>query len=55
MMPTLRERALRGDVLAGTWLVLASSLCAEIAGRAGFDWAVVDLEHGMGDLDSLLH
>lgn len=54
-MASFRERVLSGEVVAGTWLVLASSLCAEMAGRAGFDWAVIDLEHGMGDMDSLLH
>jgi len=54
-MKTLRHRALRGDVLAGTWLNLASSLTAEMAGRAGFDWLLLDREHGAGDEETLLH
>jgi 4-hydroxy-2-oxoheptanedioate aldolase len=54
-MKSLRERALDGEVLAGTFLVMGSGLIGEIAGRAGFDWAVIDMEHGMADLDSLLH
>jgi len=41
--------------MAGTWLVLGSSLSAEIAGKAGFDWVLVDMEHGMGTLESVLH
>jgi 2-keto-3-deoxy-L-rhamnonate aldolase RhmA len=50
----LRERALRREVLAGTWLNLGSNVTAEIAGRAGFDWLLIDLEHGSGDEAHLL-
>ncbi len=53
-MKYLRERALKREVLAGTWLNLGSSLTAEIAGRAGFDWLLIDLEHGSGDEAHLL-
>ena len=48
-MKYLRERVLKREVLAGTWLNLGSNVTAEIAGRAGFDWLLVDLEHGSGD------
>lgn len=51
---SIRKQALNGDVLVGTWLVLGSSLTAEIAGASGFDWVVLDMEHGMGGNDSLL-
>jgi len=54
-MKSLRQRALRGEILAGTWLNLASSLTAEMAGRAGFDWLLIDREHGAGDEEALLH
>ena len=53
-MKWIRERALRGELLAGTFLNLGSSLTAEIAGRAGLDWVVIDLEHGAGDRQNLL-
>ena len=33
----------------GTFLGLGSPLTAEIVALAGFDWVVVDLEHGAGD------
>jgi 4-hydroxy-2-oxoheptanedioate aldolase len=36
-------------------LNLGSSLTAEIAGLAGFDWLLVDLEHGMGNEQDLMH
>ena len=54
-MNWIRERALNRELLSGTWLNLGSSMTAEIAGLAGFDWVVLDLEHGAGDHDSLLH
>ena len=48
-MKWIRERVLSGEWMGGTFLDLASSFIAEIAGQAGFDWLIVDLEHGMGD------
>ncbi len=53
-MKTLRQRALQREVLSGTWLNLGSSLTAEIAGRVGFDWLLIDLDHGSGDEAHLL-
>ena len=53
-MKWIRERALSGEILAGTFLNLGSSLTAEIAGQAGFDWILIDLEHGAGDRSELL-
>jgi 4-hydroxy-2-oxoheptanedioate aldolase len=53
-MKWIREKALSGDWMGGTWLNLGSSLTAEIAGKAGFDWLLVDLEHGMGDRHDLV-
>jgi 4-hydroxy-2-oxoheptanedioate aldolase len=37
----------------GLWLNMAESLPAEIAGHAGFDWLVIDGEHGPNDLRSI--
>lgn len=54
-MNSIRQRALNREVLSGTWLVLGSSLSAEIAGQAGFDWVLLDQEHGMGGFDHLLY
>jgi 4-hydroxy-2-oxoheptanedioate aldolase len=53
-MKWIRERTLSGEWMGGTWLNLGSSLTAEIAGKAGFDWLLVDLEHGMGDRTELV-
>jgi 4-hydroxy-2-oxoheptanedioate aldolase len=43
---TLRARVLAGETLFGLFLDLGSPLSAEICARAGYDWLVVDLEHG---------
>jgi 4-hydroxy-2-oxoheptanedioate aldolase len=50
----LRERVLNRELLVGTFLNLGSSLTAEIAGNAGFDWLLIDLEHGAGNRNELL-
>jgi 4-hydroxy-2-oxoheptanedioate aldolase len=38
----------------GLWSGLASPIVAEIIAGAGFDWIVIDGEHGPNDIDSLL-
>lgn len=53
-MKSIRERVLRRELMGGTFLNLGSSLTAEIAGQAGFDWLLVDLEHGAGNRHELL-
>ncbi len=40
-------------VLAGTFLNLGSSASVEIAAGVGFDWLLIDLEHGSGALADL--
>lgn len=35
-----------GEVQHGLWLGLASGIVAELAGGAGFDWCLIDGEHG---------
>jgi len=53
--PDFKNRLLAGERLAGTFLNLGSSLVVEIAGCAGFDWLLIDQEHGVGGEDTLLH
>ncbi|HVA85075.1 MAG TPA: aldolase/citrate lyase family protein [Candidatus Saccharimonadales bacterium] len=49
-----RERIRRGDLLVGTFLNLGSPAAVEVAGHAGFDWLLIDLEHGAGTEADLL-
>lgn len=50
----IRERALAGEALFGLFLDLDSPASAELAGHAGYDWLIVDLEHGAATEASLL-
>jgi 4-hydroxy-2-oxoheptanedioate aldolase len=46
--PDLRRRVLAGETTIGAFANLGSLTGAELLARAGFDWLIVDLEHGMG-------
>jgi 4-hydroxy-2-oxoheptanedioate aldolase len=46
---TLKAAMHEGRHLRGLWLALGSETVTEIAGRAGFDWCLVDGEHGPWD------
>jgi 2-dehydro-3-deoxyglucarate aldolase/4-hydroxy-2-oxoheptanedioate aldolase len=48
-----RARVLSGEPVFGTFLGMGSAVSAEVCGRAGFDWCLVDLEHGLGGEGSL--
>jgi 2-dehydro-3-deoxyglucarate aldolase/4-hydroxy-2-oxoheptanedioate aldolase len=50
----VRDRLAAGDTLFGTFLGLGSALATEACAVAGFDWLLVDLEHGGGDERALL-
>jgi 4-hydroxy-2-oxoheptanedioate aldolase len=45
---SFRRRVLGGETVFGLFLDLASPASAELCGRAGYDWLLVDLEHGSG-------
>jgi 2-keto-3-deoxy-L-rhamnonate aldolase RhmA len=53
--PDFRRRVLAREWLTGTFLNLGSPMTVEIAGLAGFDWLLIDHEHGPGGEDTLLH
>jgi len=53
-MKNLKKRLKQGETLNGCWLNLGSSLTAEIVGSAGFDWLLIDLEHGAGSESNVL-
>ena len=50
----LRRRILAGETLFGAWCGLGSPAAAELLGVAGYDWVVIDLEHGAGTESELL-
>lgn len=49
------KRALaRGEKLLGLWLALGDANVAELCAHAGFDWLLIDGEHGPNDLLTIL-
>ena len=46
---SFRKRLQDGERVLGTFINLGSSLTAEIMAISGYDWVVLDLEHGAGD------
>lgn len=53
-MKNIKSRIKNGEAVHGCWLNLGSSLTAEIVGLAGFDWVLIDLEHGAGNEKDVL-
>lgn len=53
-MKNLKKRIQQGETVNGCWLNLGSSLTAEIVGLSGFDWVLIDLEHGAGSEKDVL-
>ena len=45
---TLARAVRGGDSTLGTFLGTASAVTAEVCAAAGFDWLLLDLEHGAG-------
>jgi 4-hydroxy-2-oxoheptanedioate aldolase len=46
----LKKRVFAGEVVHGCWINMASTISTEIIARSGFDWILIDLEHGAGDV-----
>lgn len=44
----------RGEKQLGLWISLSSGFAAEVTAPAGFDWALIDMEHSPNDYFSVL-
>jgi len=54
-LPNAFRKDLRaGKTLIGCWASLASNISTEILGYAGFDWILIDGEHGPNDLQTFI-
>jgi 4-hydroxy-2-oxoheptanedioate aldolase len=51
---TFKKALSEGENVFGCWVGLADTLSTELMGTAGFDWLVIDGEHGPNDLRSIL-
>jgi 4-hydroxy-2-oxoheptanedioate aldolase len=49
-----REQLARGEAVLGCFLSLGSAATAELMANAGYDWGLIDLEHGAGDESDVL-
>jgi 4-hydroxy-2-oxoheptanedioate aldolase len=55
MKPNRVKQLLKeGKGACGTWVSLCSPIAAEVVGMAGFDWLLIDMEHGPGDYQTLI-
>jgi 4-hydroxy-2-oxoheptanedioate aldolase len=54
IVPDLRGRVRAGEFLIGTWLTLLDPSVAELLAGSGYDFLVVDMEHGVADAAHLL-
>lgn len=52
-MRWIDRQRLHRELLAGTFLNLGSATAVEITAGVGFDWLLIDLEHGSGSLADL--
>ena len=52
--PTLRARLRARETTFGTFLNIGSPISSELCARAGFDWVILDLEHGAATESELL-
>ncbi len=55
MVNELKRKLARGEVALGTFITLNCPDLVEIAGLAGFDFCIIDTEHGPGDAESIQH
>lgn len=53
MSNPLKQRLLAGEVCHGCWQFLRDPLTTELLGEIGFDFILIDHEHGTGDLGLL--
>lgn len=51
---TLKKAMQAGEVQHGIWLTSGAPVLAELAGNAGFDWCLIDGEHGPNTVSEML-
>jgi 4-hydroxy-2-oxoheptanedioate aldolase len=55
MTTPLKARWAKDEVTLGAWCMIPEPLTAEALGRAGFDWVLVDMQHGCMDYETALN
>lgn len=50
----VKQLITEGKPTCGSWVSLCSPIGAEVMGQIGFDWLLIDMEHGAGDMQTLM-
>ena len=53
-MEWIKNKLQNANFASGLFLNLGIATSAEIAGRAGLDWVLIDTEHGSGDFNTMV-
>lgn len=53
-MDKVRQAAATGQATFGSWISISDPVSLEMMGKAGFDWAILDTQHGGINWDNLL-
>lgn len=51
---TFKKRLLAGERSVGLWMGFCDPYVAELVGRSGFDWLLIDAEHSPNDLPTIM-
>lgn len=51
----LKTKLARGETVFGIWLQMGNPVVAEIIGHCGYDFLLLDLEHGQGELQAAIN
>lgn len=54
MAPSLLPRWQAGEVTLGAWCMMPGALGVEVIGGLGFDWVLIDMQHGCIDYNDAL-
>lgn len=51
---SLKTRWAAGETTLGAWCMMPGAMSAEALGKAGFDWVLIDMQHGCMDYETAL-
>lgn len=51
---SLKSRWTAGEATLGAWCMMPGAMSAEALGKAGFDWVLIDMQHGCMDYEMAL-
>ena len=55
MLEPLKNRWRRDELTLGAWCLLPNALSAEMLAKGGFDWVLIDMQHGCMDYETAVN